>query len=119
MVKYMRKHPMNGKYGENMELFDLIKLAKQAQSVEELTALAGKEKIKLSEEDARIYYDRWHGGYELDDDELDAVGGGYGGAGQEKYVCEECGDVLGIDVSEGGFFCYKCNRRRNGIRVSK
>ena len=54
-----------------MKPFDLIDLAKRANSVSELITLANVNKIKLSNEDAQIYFDRWHSGGELSDEELE------------------------------------------------
>lgn len=100
-----------------MTPFDLISLAQKAQSVEELVALAREDRIRISEEDAKIYYDRWHGECELSDDDLDAVGGGFEEMGAEVLVCEVCGDKLGMDISEGGWYCYKCKQHRSGIKL--
>ena len=105
-----------------MTPFDLMELARRADSVEELIRLANEGKIKLSEEDAQIYFERWHGGRELSDDELDAVGGGWSETGSEHVVCEFCrrGDRLSLDVSAGGgFFCERCNRHCNGLRSAE
>ena len=101
-----------------MTPFDLIALADRARSPEELVALAAEQKIKLSAEDAQIYFDRWHGAEELSDDELDLVGGG-AEAVAGGVVCEYCnrGDALGIDVSGGGYYCYACKRACRGRRV--
>ena len=54
-----------------MTPFDLIEQAKRAKSVEELIALAREDKIELSEEDARIYFERWHEAV-ISEDDLDA-----------------------------------------------
>ncbi len=101
-----------------MKPFDLIELAKKANTAEELVALARQGRIELSAEDAQIYFERWHGSCELSDDELDAVGGG-----TEQFapnlVCEFClrGDNLGIDLSGGGYYCYSCRRSCRGKRI--
>lgn len=100
-----------------MTPFGLMELARRAGSVEELVSLAKAEKIKLSEEDAQIYFERWHGGAELSDEELEGVGGGWGEGDATQIVCEFChrGDRLSLDVSAGGgFFCERCNRHCNG-----
>lgn len=106
-----------GKKG--MTPFDLIELAQRANSVEELISLAAAGKIKLSAEDAQIYFERWHGARELSDDELESVGGGAGEL-EAQIVCEFCrrGDRLSLDVSAGGgYFCERCNRHCNGVRT--
>lgn len=103
-----------------MTPFGLMELARRAGSVEELIALASAEKIKLSDEDAQIYFERWHDARELSDEELEGVGGGFGEGDTGKIVCEFCrrGDRLSLDVSAGGgFFCERCNRHCNGRKV--
>ncbi len=98
-----------------MTPFHLMELAQRANSVEELISLAEAEKIKLSRDDAQIYFERWHDGGELSDDDLDAVGGGFEdhAAG---IVCEFCGSGdLYIDVS-GGYYCNACRRHCWGKR---
>ncbi len=105
-----------------MTPFDLMELARRANSVEELVSLARSGKIKLSEEDAQIYFERWHGTGELSDDELEGVGGGSGESDAAQIVCEFCrrGDRLSLDVSAGGgFYCERCNRHCNGLRSAK
>lgn len=97
-----------------MTPFDLITLARQASSAEELLSAARANKIVLSEEDAQIYFERWHGEYELSDDELEAVGGGMEENG--RLVCEYCKSdrFLAIDLSGGGYYCDHCKRRCHG-----
>ncbi len=94
-----------------MTPFDLIELSKRAGSAQELIALAREQRIELSEEDAQIYFDRWHGMGELSDDDLDLVSGGVDQSG--SLVCALCGrsDGLGIDVSGCGYYCYHCRCR--------
>ncbi len=99
-----------------MTPFHLIELAKRAKSSEELVALAKEEKIKLSLDDACIYFERWHDADELGDDDLGEVGGGVDRT-VGKTVCELCGsDDLLIDVS-GGYFCNSCKRHCWGKRL--
>ncbi len=103
-----------------MSPFDLIELAKRANSVEEFISLAKDDKIRLSEEDAQIYFERWHADGELTDEELEAVGGGFGQDISKQIVCEYClkNDRLIINMSSGGaFFCERCNRCCNGIQL--
>lgn len=101
-----------------MTPFHLIELARRARSVEELVAFAERDKIKLSCEDAQIYFERWHEGGELSDDELEAVGGGAEDRAAGQVVCEFClsGNLL-IDVS-GGYYCNKCSRHCWGKRLN-
>lgn len=93
-----------------MTPFHLMELAQRARSAEELVSLAEAEKIKLSHGDAQIYFERWHDGGELSDDDLEAVGGGVEEHVAGRVVCELCGsgDLL-IDVS-GGYYCNGCSR---------
>ncbi len=103
-----------------MTPFDLIDLAKRANSVAELISLANVNKIKLSKEDAQIYFDRWHCDGELSDDEMEAVGGGTGQNFSGQVVCEYClkNDRLSISMSSGGaYFCERCNRYCNGKQI--
>lgn len=103
-----------------MTPFDLIDLAKRANSAAELISLAQSERIKLSEEDAQIYFERWHDGAELSDEELEEVGGGFGQAFSPEIVCDFClrGDKLSINMSSGcAYFCDRCNRYCNGVKL--
>lgn len=114
---------------------ELIKKAKNAQSVEDLLLLAKKENIELTEEQAREYFSKLHPSMgELSDDELDSVsGGGCGGYASaslnghyyklvndrtdscNKFVCRACGGGRGnhaawCDLTEGlGDVCMCCN----------
>lgn len=99
-----------------MTPFHLIELAQRARTVEELIALAKEDKLKLSFSDAQIYFERWHEGGELCDDDLEAVGGGVEDHAAGQPVCEFCGsgDLL-IDVS-GGYYCNGCSRHCWGRR---
>lgn len=59
---------------------ELIENAKKCSSVEELLAIAEKNGMKLTEEEAKAYFDRLHlQTGELSDNELDNVSGGCGG----------------------------------------
>ncbi len=59
---------------------ELIENAKKCSSVEELLAIAEKNGMKLTEEEAKAYFDRLHPQTgELSDSELDNVSGGCGG----------------------------------------
>ncbi len=99
-----------------MTPFHLIELSKRAQTAEELIELAQAEKIKLSRNDAQIYFERWHEGSELDDEELEEVGGGVDRTAG-KTVCEFCGSGdLCIDVA-GGYYCNGCDRHCWGKRM--
>ena len=59
---------------------ELIENAKKCSSVEELLAIAEKNGMKLTEEEAKAYFDLLHPQTgELSDSELDNVSGGCGG----------------------------------------
>ena len=55
---------------------ELIEKAKQAKFAEELLTLAKENKIELSEEEAKEYFERLNKSGELSDEELDNVSGG-------------------------------------------
>ena len=56
---------------------ELLAKAKAAKSVEELMAFAGENKMELSEESARAYFEQLHAHKgEIADEELDNVSGG-------------------------------------------
>lgn len=112
----------------------LIEKAKDVQSVEDLLALAKKENIVLTEEQAKEYFAKLQPPMgELSDDELDAVaGGGCGGYASasidghyyklvndrtdscSKFTCRACGGgrgnhAAGCDMTEGlGDVCMCC-----------
>ena len=55
---------------------ELIAKAKEAESVQELLAMAKENGMDITEEDAGVYYAQLHKTGELADDELDNVSGG-------------------------------------------
>lgn len=59
-----------------MDKKELIAKAKEAKSAEELLSLARENKIELTEEQAKEYYNRLHSTGELTDDDLEKVAGG-------------------------------------------
>ena len=68
------------KRGKKNMYEELLKKAKEAESVDELIALAEKENIALKREEAESLFSRLKSPGALKDDELDAVsGGGCGG----------------------------------------
>ena len=113
---------------------ELIKKAKDVQSVEDLLALAKKENVALTEEQAKEYFAKLQPPMgELSDDELDAVAGGgcsgYASASIDghyyklvndrtdscsKFTCRACGrghgnHAAGCDITEGlGDVCMCC-----------
>ena len=102
---------------------ELIENAKKCSSVEELLAIAEKNGMKLTEEEAKAYFDRLHPQTgELADDELDNVAGGACYARIDKtvvsaghrcphYFCKYCGGK-GLQKRQGGF-CAKCRAPAN------
>ena len=97
---------------------ELIENAKKCSSVEELLAIAEKNGMKLTEEEAKAYFDRLHPQTgELADDELDNVAGGgcytridktvvSAGHRCPHYFCKYCGG-RGLNKRRGGC-CAKC-----------
>ncbi len=84
-----------------MENKELLEKARQANSPEELLALAKENGYPLDEEGAKAYFEQLHTVGELSDDELDNVAGGgcYNndelvvtvGYSCSHYVCNHCG----------------------------
>lgn len=64
---------------------EMIEKAKEAKSAEELRALAKKNGVEMTEEEAKAYYLQLNPpSGELDDDELDNVAGGCGGGSSSE-----------------------------------
>lgn len=55
---------------------EFLKKAREAKTPEELMELAKTEKIELSQEDAKVYFEKLSNLDELSDDELDNIAGG-------------------------------------------
>lgn len=55
---------------------EFLKKAREAKTPEELMELAKTEKIELSQEDAKVYFEKLSNLDELSDDELDDIAGG-------------------------------------------
>lgn len=108
---------------------EMIEKAKEAKSAEELLALAKKNDVEMTEEEAKAYYLQLNPpSGELDDDDLDNVaGGGCGGKKESKpskpqvpssvvaycYGCYATVEVAPRKDTEGdidGYFapCPKC-----------
>ena len=87
-----------------MKMTDIIQKARKAESVEALIALAKENKIELSEEEAKAYFNHLHQNGELADDELTNVAGGQCKNGDkyvviattscEQWKCPDCGGKL-------------------------
>ena len=109
---------------------ELIAKAKAAKSAEELLALAKENKVEMTEEQAKIYFEQLNANGTVSDDELDAVAGGFLGIscpdndGEETGVlrhsegkitgrCHICGSTdigIGVNVDGGGsYYCLKCS----------
>lgn len=67
---------------------------------QELTVLA-KENAKLSEDEAKEYFEQQGKSGELSDDELDDVSGGKGGGSKNIARCHHCGGKLVYKQSWG------------------
>ena len=93
---------------------ELIEKAKQAKSAEELITLAKENKIELSAEEAKEYFERLNKSGELSDDELDNVSGGGCGSNDEwlnnGYNCrkEGCHGTYEWDADERFYICNLC-----------
>ncbi len=84
-----------------MENKELLEKARQANSPEELLALAKENDYELDEEGAKAYFEQLHTTGELSDDELDNVAGGgcYNGGrlvvtkfhNCKNWICKKCG----------------------------
>lgn len=80
---------------------ELLEKAKQANSPEELLALAKENDVELTEEQAAELFDKLKSGTDLSDDELNNVAGGTYYYGErpvvtsinecDYWVCEYCG----------------------------
>lgn len=72
---------------------ELIEKAKQAKSSKELITLAKENKIELSAEEAKEYFERLNKSGELSDEELNGVAGGYAMPKTVSldYCCERFG----------------------------
>ena len=70
----------------------LIAKAKAAKSAEELLALAKKNNVEMTEEQAKIYFEQLNANGTVSDDELDVVAGG---CGDDEYIlkCRACGST--------------------------
>lgn len=98
---------------------ELIEKARQANSPEELLALAKENGIELSEDEVKEYFERLNNSGELSDEELDNVSGGgcYYKDGRlvvtcdyncKRYKCKCCGKEFDPKWGE----MHKC---RNGL----
>ncbi len=89
---------------ENKFTAEQIEKAKQAKSAEELITLAKENKIELSAEEAKEYFERLNKSGEISDEELDNVAGGCGGTRE----CAFCG----YPISEkDGWVCRSCHKQ--------
>ncbi len=95
-----------------MENRELLEKAKQANSPEELLALAKENDYPLDEESAKAYFEKIHKSGELSDDELGSVAGGgchtndgrlvvTRGYGCFEWRCKKCGCSVNQFRSDG------------------
>ncbi len=100
---------------------ELLKKVKNAASVEELLATAKENRIQLSEEKAKEYFERMHASGELADDELESVSGGCGDDPDPPELLSICnyqgctGDLEKID--DFNFKCKRCGRIKPSSEV--
>jgi len=101
---------------------ELLAKAKEAKTLEELTALAKENSIELTEEEAKAYFEQLHPKTgELSDDELDNVAGGgcHAKDGRlvvsavhlcDNFCCQSCG---GRRMKPPVFRCARCDALAN------
>ena len=94
---------------------ELIEKARQANSPEELLALAKESGIELSEDKAKEYFEQLNRSGELSDEELDNVSGG-GCGGGPKWKCPKYGskDVEFLYYNlwdKKVFYCRSCKQK--------
>ena len=81
---------------------ELIAIAQQAKSAEELITLAEKSSILISEEQAKKYFDHFHTVGELGDDELESAAGGSSGYGYPSVYGNKPGCARWVHRNCGG-----------------
>lgn len=103
---------------------ELIAKAKTAKNAVELFELAKASGVELTEAEAKTYFDQLHTSGALNDDELDAVTGGWSCHGEPLTIsglpegtrvevvngksCSNCGSTIG--------FPRRILRERNGLK---
>ena len=109
-----------------MENKELLEKARQANSAEELLALAKENNVEFTQEQAEAYFDQMNKSGELSDDELDNVAGGTCYKGKrpvvtlgnrcERWICKYCGETLGdCDNIQGNQ--HECSVERNWVNI--
>lgn len=89
----------------------LLQRAREAESAEELLALAKSEGIEITQEQAQEFYRKLHATMELSDEELDNVSGGgcYTDEGYLEttigYKCEYYEESPAMDLGVKGTCC--------------
>ena len=63
---------------------EMLNIAKNAKTAEELIALARENNVEVSEEEIKAYFEKTHTKYEMTDDELNNVVGGGCGKDEDK-----------------------------------
>ncbi len=92
---------------------ELLKKAREAKSPEELLKLAHENGMKdLTEEDAKLYFDRLNTSGELSDEELDVSAGGCFDDPHTKGLKK----VSKTDRCRHGWRCKKCGNHMEGCR---
>lgn len=78
---------------------ELFAKAKEAKSAEEFLSLAKKNGIEMTEDSAKVLYERMNTSGELSDDELNSVSGG------------GCSDIFVYKIDNPNTACPKCGKR--------
>ncbi len=86
-----------------MENKELLEKARQANSPDELLALAKENGIELSETSAEEYFEKLHRSGEMSEEELENVSGG--GCSFRECICG-----YPMEKVDGHFRCRKCGR---------
>ena len=105
---------------------EMLNMAKNTKTAEELIALAKENNVEASEEEIRAYFEQTHSMGELADDELDNVAGGgcSGGSddGPKEYIFAPHVYTHGGGVVSGPKACpsytgnWDCPSRGNSFR---
>ena len=110
---------------------ELIEKARQANSPEELLALAKESGIELSEDKAKEYFEQLNRSGELSDEELDNVSGGgcYYKDGRlvvtvhykcQRWTCKDCGaEVPDCGAEHNYHVCFVTGEKRYWDRACK
>lgn len=97
---------------------EVLEKAKQADTAEELMAVAKENGVELTEEEAKSYFEQLHRSGELSDEELDNVAGG--ACVQKKdYQAKDGRMVVTVGYCCDHFVCEYCGATRRTHHCSK